>query len=106
MAKDDDGKLCAFLAYLLVGIIWYFADEKMKKNKFANFHVKQGMILLFTSILINVIGGLIPIIGWFIIWPVGGVLVLVLWILGIVNVANGKQKKLPIIGGFAKKLTF
>jgi len=30
-SKDiADGKICAILAYLLIGIIWYFVDEKMK----------------------------------------------------------------------------
>ena len=30
----EQGKGCAALGYILVGIIWYFADEQMKKNNY------------------------------------------------------------------------
>jgi uncharacterized membrane protein len=102
----DSGKLCAFLAYLLIGIIWYFADEKMKKNEFVKFHVKQGLVLLITSIIINIIGSIVPVVGWFVILPLGALFILVLWIIGIINALNGKMNPLPVIGGFAKKFTF
>jgi len=46
MTKDvEQGKACAILAYFFVGIIWFFVDEKLKKNEFAKFHAKQAMIL-------------------------------------------------------------
>ena len=110
MAKEnknvEEGKLCAFLSYLLVGIIWYFADEKMKKNNYVKYHVKQGLVLLITSLIINVVGSLIPFIGWFVILPLGGLCILILWILGIINALNGHEKELPVIGVFAKKFTF
>ena len=111
MAKEkkvgsDNARLCAALAYILIGIIWYFADEKMKNDSFVKFHVKQGIILLITGILINVVGSIIPIIGAFVIIPFGGLFVLVLWIIGTINVLNGNENPLPVIGGFAKKLTF
>jgi uncharacterized membrane protein len=108
MAKSDveEGKACAALSYILIGIIWYLVDEKMKKNEFAKFHVKQGLVLLITSIIINVVGSIVPILGWFIILPLGSLLVLVLWILGIINSLSGNMKELPLIGQFAKKFTF
>ena len=34
-------KLVAILAYFLVGIIWYFADENMKNSSLAKFHTKK-----------------------------------------------------------------
>ena len=67
MAKSENGKLCAIIAYLLLGIIWYFVDEKVKKDKFAQFHVKQAIVFLVLSIIVNVIGGLLP-VGVFV-WP-------------------------------------
>ena len=30
--SQDNAKVAAILAYLLIGIIWYFADEKIKKK--------------------------------------------------------------------------
>lgn len=106
-SKDvETGKACAILAYLLVGIIWYFADDKMKKNGFAKFHTKQGLVLLITSIIISIAGTIIPFIGWFVILPLGQLFVLVLLIFGIINAANGKEKDLPLIGKFAEKFEF
>ena len=78
----------------------------MQKNSFVRFHVKQGLVLLITSIIINVVGTVVPFIGWFIILPLGSIFVIVLWILGIVNAVNGNKNKLPVIGGFADKFTF
>ena len=126
----SEGKICAVLSYLLMGIIWYFADEKMKKNKFVNFHVKQGLVLLIFDvalwILVSIFGAIIgamiaistfggtinPIafspLGFigalvsFLAWAV----TLVLLILGIINAANGNRKKLPLIGKFGEKFTF
>jgi len=48
----------------------------------------------------------IPFIGWFIIMPLGQLLVFVLWIIGVINSATGKSNELPLIGKFAKKLDF
>lgn len=101
----EEGKLVAILAYLLVGIIWYFADEKMKKNTFAKFHTKQGIILIISWIIVSVIWNILP---WGLYW-VASILEVVLAIfaiLGIINAINGQEKEMPIIGQFAKSLTF
>lgn len=70
------------------------------KNEFAMFHANQGLVLFICVIALNFIAGLIPIIGWLIILPVGNLLSLVLIIMGMVNALNGKQTKLPVIGQF------
>jgi len=101
----ENGKVCAFLAYLLIGIIWYFADEKMKKNSFAKFHVKQGLALLVAWVILWVIEMILP---WGLRW-IAMLLwlgLLVLAILGIINALNGKEQELPVIGGLAKLFTF
>jgi uncharacterized membrane protein len=122
MAKDvEDGKVCAILSYLLVGIIWYFADDKMRKNNFAKFHAKQGLVLLIVSIILSIavsilsaiftpllfMGGGLGIV-WLIslIWYAVSIVLFVLWLIGIIAAATGKEKALPIIGGFGKKLNF
>ena len=102
--KSDNSKLCAILAYILFGIIWYFVDEDLKKSKFVKFHVQQALVLLLLSIAINVIGGVIPFLGWFIILPVGNLIVLVLWVFGVYYALTDKQKELPLIGKYGKKL--
>jgi len=109
-ASDDAGnaKACAILSYLLIGLIWYLVDANMKKNSFVKYHVKQGLVLLITSIIIWIIGMalfIIPFLGW-LIYYILQLLILVLVILGIINAAMDKQKELPVIGTFASKLNF
>jgi len=118
-SKDvEEGKLAAILSYLLVGIIWYFADEKMKNNSFVKFHVKQGIVLIIASIVYSIVLGILfslilfPLmftgagLGIIAIFRLLYYVPLVLSILGIINAANGKEKELPIIGHFAKKFSF
>jgi uncharacterized membrane protein len=117
MAKEkvENEKLVAILLYLIpiVGIIWYFADEKMKKSKFAKFHLKQVLILIILGFGISVIIlgfgisviGIIPILGW-LIALLGSILIFVDWIIGLIAAINGKEKVLPLVGKFADKFTF
>ena len=101
----EEGKVCALLAYLLVGIIWYFADEKMKKNNFAKYHTKQALVLLVVGVVGSLVLGIVPVLGWFIL-PFFTLATIILAVLGIINAANGAQKELPIIGQFANKFKF
>ncbi len=101
----DNNKLCAILSYLLIGVVWYFVDDKIKKNEFAKFHVKQAIILLIASVIANVVLALIPILGWMLI-PVLNLAVLVLAVIGIINAINNEKKELPYIGQYANKLKF
>ncbi len=105
-AEVEEGKVCAFLAYFLIGIIWLLVDEKLRNNSFAKFHVKQALVLLIASIIINVVGSIIPFIGWFIILPVGSLFVLVLWIMGLVYSLQGEMKELPLIGRYGSLFNF
>lgn len=103
--SQDNSKVAAILAYLLIGIIWFFADEKIKKNEFAKFHVKQAIVLLVVSIGGYIVLGLIPVLGW-IVMPFFGLGTFAFGVLGIINAAQNQKKELPIIGAFASKLKF
>ena len=104
--ETEEGKVCAILSYLLIGIIWCFADENMKKNAFAKFHAKQGLVLLISFVAVTVISFIIGWIPWvgkvivYLIW----LCLLVLWLIGIINAATGKESPLPIIGSYAENL--
>ena len=120
--KDkENGKLCAILTWFLplVGLIWYFADDKMRKNKFAGFHLKQVLVLVIVSLVINIgaliVGGIlafIPILGWIVgilLWilvSIVNVAIFVFWVMGLISAFQGKEKELPLIGKFGKKFTF
>ena len=103
---SDKSKAAAVLSYLLIGIIWYFADKDLKHDSLAKFHAKQGIVFFAVMILLQIVLNLFV---WFVGWtlsPIVGIIELVLWIFGVVYALQGKEKPLPIIGGFAKLLTF
>ena len=104
--SNDNAKICAILSYFLVGIIWYFVDEQMKKNAFAKHHAKQALVLLIVSVIWNVAYvflsiitlGLFALVGWIV--SLG---LFVLWIIGLVYAITDKKTQIPLIGGFADK---
>lgn len=95
-ADVEKNKVMALLSYLIFFIPLLAARE----SPFAMYHANQGLILFLAALFINVIGTIIPIIGWFIIIPIGNLLVLVYAIIGIINALNGQTKQLPLIGKF------
>ena len=108
--KEGNEKICAALSYILIGIIWYFADEKMKKDSFVKFHVKQGIVLIIASIawsiLLNLLFVAMMASGAWALWNLLSYVPLVFAIIGIVNAVNHSEKELPVIGKFASKLKF
>lgn len=108
MASDvDNGKICAILAYLFpIGLIWYLVDDKMRKNKFAGWHVHQSLAAAIVVIIGNVAGTIIPIIGWFVLLPLVAIASLVWFVQGLINSIGGKEKDLLFLGGLAKKFNF
>ncbi len=99
---SEDGRICAILAYFIIGIIWYFFDNKMKKNNFVKFHVKQAMGLIIADFLLMALLT-ISVIGLMLV-PLFKLVAFVLAIVGIVNAVNGNKKELPIIGSYSSKL--
>lgn len=94
-------KVMGVLAYL--GILVLIPIFAAKNSPFARFHANQGLVLFAASLALYVIGALlggIPILGTIIDICVGilGLVVFVLAILGIVNVASGRAKDVPLIG--------
>lgn len=107
-SSADNSKICAVLSYILIGLIWYLVDESVKKNAFAKYHVKQGLVLLIFAIIVWIVDAIlmfIPVIGWLAI-VILELLLLVLVIIGIVNAINDKQAELPVIGKYANKFKF
>jgi len=103
--KDvEENKAVAFLSY-----IWILALVPLlsnKDSKFAQFHAKQGIVLAVIFFVIPWILWYIPFLGWFmlILWPIAVIVELVLSVIGLMNVANGEMKELPVIGDIVKKL--
>lgn len=92
----ERNKGMAILAY----IIFFIPLLAAKDSKFAMYHANQGLVLFLSAVAVNVIGGIIPIIGWLLILPIGNLVLLIFAIMGIINAAKGEEKPLPVIGGF------
>ncbi len=97
----------AIFAYLWILIIIPFLTG-VKNDPFVKYHLKQGLALIVFDVigwLVVVLIGWFPIIGWLIVW-LFWITSLVLTIIGIMNVLNGEEKELPLIGHYAKNFNF
>jgi len=87
--------LWAALGYLFFVIPLIIAP----KNVFARFHANQALLFQIYMICINILGQ-IPIIGWWIILPLGNLLGLFFFLFGVIMAYNGWQVRIPLIGDF------
>lgn len=85
---------------ILAYILFFIPLLAARDSKFAMYHANQGLLLFLTALIINVVGGIIPVIGWFLIIPLGDLFVLILAVMGIVNAARKETKPLPLIGKY------
>jgi hypothetical protein len=80
--------------HILVLIPLFFA----RKSPFVQFHVRQGIALLFVWVLFS-FSFYVLFLPW-----IFALLILFLMFCGIVNVITGKERILPIVGGLTKIL--
>lgn len=100
--KDvEDNKYLALLSY--IGILCLVPLLGKKDSKFCQEHGKQGLVLFLFEIAVMVLG-MVPVIGWLAIGPIGSLLALVLSIVGIVNVFQGKFWEIPVLGAYRNKI--
>lgn len=92
----DKNRVFAILAY----IIFFIPLLAARESRFAMYHANQGLILFLAALALNIVGTIVPVIGWFIILPLGNLAVLACVVLGIINAAQGQLKQLPLIGRF------
>ncbi|MGN1334039.1 MAG: hypothetical protein ACI4U1_02900 [Anaerovoracaceae bacterium] len=67
----------------------------------SKFHLNQSLVLILANILWGIVGKIlafIPIVGWLAI-PIGYLIILVLWIIGLVSAVQGTEKEVPLLGG-------
>jgi uncharacterized membrane protein len=99
--------LIAYIFSLLGGLIIYFIE---KENKFVKWHAMQAIILgiiqVGSFIVISVLLGMIPFIGWFFFSWLGWVISVVAWVFGIIALVqafNGKTYRVPWVANMADK---
>ena len=96
-----DNKTFSIISYItFIGwLIAYFAG-KDNADDLLKYHLRQSLGLVIIAFLfgiaINILTFIIPMLGM--ILSFGGILILILVVIGIINAANGEKKPLPIIG--------
>jgi uncharacterized membrane protein len=99
-------KLLGALAYLLgpvTGIVFLLSE---KKNQFIRFHAMQSTITFGGLFLLQIVLGIIPVIGWIVslvILPILGLAAFILWLLLMWKAYNGEKYMLPFIGEVSLK---
>ncbi|MEO0255180.1 MAG: hypothetical protein ABIN20_07165 [candidate division WOR-3 bacterium] len=99
---EIDKRYIALLSYLWILFLIPLLIEP--KDEFVKFHVKQGIVLFLFFVIIFIVGGVIPLIGWFVILPLGLMYWFSLFVLCIFNTLSGKKEKLPFIGKYADRI--
>jgi uncharacterized membrane protein len=100
----EAGRAFAILSYALsfIGLPFFLVPLIMRNNEFSLYHAKQCLILWLAGLAVSIVGGILTIlcIG-LVILLAGGIFLLVLNIMGLINAINGEQKPLPVIGVYA-----
>jgi uncharacterized membrane protein len=96
----ENNKALAIVGYIVPILFFIPLLTEANTSPFAKFHSNQQLLLLLACIAVQIVGMMIPIIGWFLILPFGSLALIVIAIIGIINAAKGEMKKLPLIGGF------
>ena len=98
----DPNTLMGVLAY--IGPLIVVSYLMAKDNSFVKFHIKQALVLFIIEVATWFVGGM-----FYPLWMILNLVnlgILVLAIIGIVNVVQGKEKELPLVGSFAKNFNF
>lgn len=94
---QNDGKTIAIIAHLTwVGLIIAFVMNNDKKIPLANYHIRQMLGLTLTGIALGFVN-IIPILGWIVSF-LGFFVLIYMWVMGLINAINEKEKPLPILG--------
>ena len=69
-----------------------------KDDPFVKYHVKQGLVLLVIEVVVYALG--MYLWQFWAIYQLLNLATFILSIIGIINVVQGKEKELPIVGQF------
>jgi uncharacterized membrane protein len=97
------------LAYItIIPAIIFLVVPPFNQKPLIRFHSWQSIFLCIAWIVVEValaIVGRVPFIGWsiWILRPLVGLGLFILWIIVLIKAFNGQKFKIPVIGDFAEK---
>lgn len=106
-AKEDS--TVAILAYItIIGFVVAIVMHSSKKTALGTYHLRQALGLFITALVIWIpcmILSMIPVVNilMILVWPLVGIGLLVLWVMGLIAAVNGQQKPMPLVGEHYQK---
>ncbi len=98
-----ENNIYAALSYMSVlGVVMYLAK---KDSKFVQEHAKQGVVLFVAEIAVYILG-IVPVIGWFIIAPIGNALAFIVALIAFIKAIQGEFWEIPLIGQYRNRVKF
>jgi uncharacterized membrane protein len=97
-----DENVAALVTYvfgLVTGIIFLVIE---KESKFVRFHAFQSILISAVYIILNMVLGFLPIIGWLLTLLLAPIF-FILWLFLLYQAYQGNLFKLPVIGDFAEE---
>jgi uncharacterized membrane protein len=104
-----NNKTLSIVSYItLIGWLIAYFNGKEKADSLLKYHLRQALGLAIVSIIFNVVltivATIVPALSFL---GIAGLVIVVLWIMGIINAANGAEKPTPLVGTiFENKFAF
>ena len=76
--------------------------DPYNRSPFIRFHAWQSIFFGIAVAVVHLVLGVIPILGWILMVPVG-LAFLILWISVMIKASKGERYKIPFIGNFAEQ---
>jgi uncharacterized membrane protein len=94
--------------FTLIGWLIAYFMGKEKADDLLKYHLRQSLGLAIVSILFNVLTNIIAyIIPGLAFVGMLGLVIVILWVMGMINAANGAKRPVPLVGKmFENKFAF
>jgi uncharacterized membrane protein len=105
-SNQDDKKLFAWLATFLSLIGFIIALIARRNDKYVMYYTKQSIVIFILGAILGFIQPIVEIIPFIgkLVNAAMGILIFVVWIFSWVHALSGKEKEIPIISDWAKKI--
>jgi uncharacterized membrane protein len=91
------------IAYItIIPAIIFLVMEPYNRSSFIRFHAWQSIFFGITVAIVHFVLGVIPILGWILLVPVG-IAFFIFWIFVMIKASKGERYKIPFIGNFAEQ---
>ena len=91
------------IAYItIIPAIIFLVMDPYNRSPFIRFHAWQSIFFGIAVAVVHLVLGVIPILGWILMVPVG-LAFLILWIFVMIKASKGERYKIPFIGNFAEQ---